>query len=157
MANLGKLIQNFRKFSQSLKPGKSIHTNFLFNFCSISGHYSDLLLENSSVFFVSTYLGFFKYRDMSWTDFWKTGPYLDEFSINLSVSRPEFFEYHFTAKCSILDEFSKNRSSSCPGNLPIIIIDASQTSSWDFKYNNCLFYRLHLVVNNATDWKYYFY
>ena len=28
----------------------------------------------------------------------------------------EFFEYHFWTKCSILDEFSRNRSVSCPTN-----------------------------------------
>ena len=47
-------------------------------------------------FFVRTYSVSVKYRGMSLSDSWKTGPYLDEFSIN--------------------------RSSSCPGNLSISVI-----------------------------------
>ena len=46
---------------------------------------------------------------MRWTDFWKTRPYLDDFSRNRSVLRPKFVRYHFSSKYSIFDEFFRNR------------------------------------------------
>ena len=42
--------------------------------------------------FGSTHSVFVKYRGMSFTEFWKTRPYLDEFSKNWSVACPKILK-----------------------------------------------------------------
>ena len=103
----------FDIFLFQIYPYWQILENSSRNF-SFPGRDTDRFLENAPRIFRN-----FNFRGMNWTDFWKTRPYLGEFSRNRSMSRPKFFEYHSSTECSILDEFSRNRSSSCLENLPI--------------------------------------
>ena len=99
---------NFMYISPLLaNPGKLIQ-KFFRNF-SVPGRDTDRFQENSSIIFL-------------WVSFCKISEHgLQRFGwfFQKSVCVMEFFEYRFSTECSILDEFSTNRSSSCPGNLPI--------------------------------------
>ena len=52
-----------------------------------------------------------KYRSHIWMSFPEIG----------LCDAPKFFEYHFSTKCSILDEFSRSRPVSCPIILKLTI------------------------------------
>ena len=62
------------------------------------------------------------------TDFRKTHPFFQNFNFRgMSWTvQPEPISgkliHIFTTKCSVLDEFSRNRSNSCPETLPITVI-----------------------------------
>ena len=102
---------------------------------------------------------------MTQTDFWKTRPvFFRNFNfqgmswIQVWTSFPEigleFFEYHFSTSYSILDELSRNRSSSCPGNLPIRFHQSEselEASIWFFLFQGWMknpeFYHLEFGVH----------
>ena len=96
-----QLFRNFSFLGHRSVSGKLIHKNFmiqffihLFSFCKISGYESGLFLENSSIKFWLNAL------------FWMTLP-----GIGLC--------YALKFKNWRLDEFSSNRCSSYPRNVPI--------------------------------------
>ena len=94
---------------------------------------------------------------MSVTDCWKIHPsFFVVFSfykilwheldrLQIWTSFPEMG--HFSTKCSILDEFSRNRSSSCPGNLPIRVNWNDRTNFVGYFY----FGRTLILKNKITD------
>ena len=89
--------------------------------------------------------------------------YLDELSrfwnqeIGLCHA-PEFFEYEFSTKYSILDEFSRNRSSLCPGNLPLRVNFVwNHDNLWAFQggvrnSHMAFFIKRRVVWMNFTTW-----
>ena len=62
------------------------HPIFFRNFNFLDMSWTDFWKICPSIFL---YTVFFKYQGMSLTRFWKTRPYLDEFSGNRSVSSPK--------------------------------------------------------------------
>ena len=98
---------------KSWKTQPSIFCEYLFSFWKISGHKLVRLLENSSIFWWvfqksicvtprNSSKIIFRPNSLFWMSFREIGP----------KHAPKLYNWR-------LDEFSRNQSGSCPGNLPI--------------------------------------